>query len=783
MRSSIFSLLLVCTFLCPKIGFAQCNALFQNFAGATPANPPSGWLANGIEFKPSVPQSFNLAYNPAVLDSFRAGLNNVGEYIRTPLVTCPDSIAFYWRSSGGSNSFAVAIEYSTDNINWIAIDSIVAPNNVYTYKQINFPNSTLLPPFGVYIRWYMYRHASGACYVDEICMAQATCHAVASELRFSNYTQSCVASNIPFSVEVQATDNNGYIDTTYYGPISLNLISGSGALQGITTVNAVAGVANFNSVSFSGVAPLSIGLSSGTLVQNNSLDNLNILATCPNTDTLKVVSYNLLNYPHGGVYSLGGLCTPAELGPARWDTLQGILEYIKPDIFFVQELQTQGGADTILSQSLNVGGITKYALAPFIYNRSTINIKYNNACFYNTEKLSLYKVDTFKTDLRDCGVWIFYGKDPQLALHNDTTFIDVYGLHTKAKGFVNPTQDSIDRATECQTVMDSIRSKYTTERNGIIGGDLNLYTSSEGAYVNLTTGLYKFNDPIPLNPPNAANVWESNFAYAALHTQAARATWQNSLECGAKGGMDSRLDFLLATDPIMTGSKRVQYINGSYQAFGNDGNLFNRRIDTAINVSGVPQAVLTKLTNMSDHVPVQMLVEVTYPIVAPLTIGALNLAAKLQNKRKVLLQWNWKGTESIATYLVLRDGIIIAELPSNTIDYVDVSATVGLHTYKIVALQANGTKIESNNHSINIIDENSIISILPNPFTNQITIKHLEPNCIIRLKSITGQTILTAANKQESNIIIPTETLPTGIYFLQVQNNKENFVTKITKQF
>ena len=50
------------------------------------------------------------------------------------------------------------------------------------------------------------------------------------------------------------------------------------------------------------------------------------------TDTLKVMSYNLLNFPN--------------VSPNRIDTLKGILDYVKPDILMVCELTSAAGGDS-----------------------------------------------------------------------------------------------------------------------------------------------------------------------------------------------------------------------------------------------------------------------------------------------------------------------------------------------------------------------------------------------------------------------------------------------------
>jgi hypothetical protein len=57
------------------------------------------------------------------------------------------------------------------------------------------------------------------------------------------------------------------------------------------------------------------------------------------------------------------------------------------------------------------------------------------------------------------------------------------------------------------------------------------------------------------------------------------------------------------SDAINTGSKHISYVSGSYKAIGNDGNHFNKSINSGSNNS-VPANVLTALYNNSDHLPV-----------------------------------------------------------------------------------------------------------------------------------------------------------------------------------
>jgi hypothetical protein len=73
------------------------------------------------------------------------------------------------------------------------------------------------------------------------------------------------------------------------------------------------------------------------------------------TDTVTIVAYNLLNFPNGR-----NDCGSNTVVPNRADTLRKILQYVKPDIFVACEIQTEAGADSVLTRSLNVFGANNY---------------------------------------------------------------------------------------------------------------------------------------------------------------------------------------------------------------------------------------------------------------------------------------------------------------------------------------------------------------------------------------------------------------------------------------
>jgi hypothetical protein len=778
-------------------GYAQCPAPFlefEDFENNSAATPPAGWIAKNVEINTTANASF-----PAYSGDRRAGLNDKDDSLIVRPLTCPGELSFYWRSSGTSSSWAVSIEWSNNLNTWTAIDSVVVGNPItntgngmapvtYQQKIVNIPEGNFVAPFNpIYIRFRMYRRisvgtptlGSGTCYIDDVCIKPGTCIVPASELRFTAMPSNCIEKNIPFSVTVCATDGNGYIADTFSRPITISLASGPGSLSGTLTANASGGCVTFNNIIASDAGLITLQASGGMLAAGTST-SIDVKSICPNVDTLKIVTYNLLNFPLGGVYALGPLCSPQELGPNRWDTLKYILQYIKPDVLIVQELQTKIGSDSVLERSLNADGITYYGAATYIPNQSTANTKYNNMCYYNTNKLGLLQTTTIGTDLRDCGVYKFYCKDPKLNLHNDTAFLDVYSMHTKAKGQGTEVADSLARDRDTKLVMDTIRLRQSGMRNAVLGGDLNLYTSAEGAFINLTSGQYKFNDPA-----NQPGPWESNVTFAPMHSQAARAQALPSLECGARGGLDSRLDFLLATDPIMTGTQKMEYIPNSYWAFGNSGNLFNKSVNDVTNTSGVPALVLRKLINMSDHVPVEIKIKVSYPILAP--IENLIYFNGIVQQQNALLSWKVDNAPAIKNFTIQKlingqyqnIGTVLAQPALNNYQFLAPSLQFGNNFYRLKVTEQNNTAYFSQPIKLNY-GTAQFIQVYPNPFTQQINITGITGASLV-LRNNLGQQVWQAAQTASPAVMLPSNLAP-GLYWLQVQKNNTVQSFKIFKQ-
>jgi hypothetical protein len=425
-------------------------------------------------------------------------------------------------------------------------------------------------------------------------------------------------------------------------------------------------------------------------------------------DTITVMVYNLLNFPNGR-----NDCNSNLVVSARWDTLQKIIDYVEPDVLMVCELQNEEGADSILNRALNANGRFGYLRANYVSNRSVPFLSdLNNMLFYNSNKLELSKQGEILTDLRDVGVYNLYGKDPNLATHTDTTYIDFMVTHLKAGSGAG---DEVRRAEEC----DSIRlylDTASTARNVILGGDFNLYRSSEASYQSLLSGVYPLKDPI-----SVTGDWQNDFAFANYHTQSTRSTTPQ-LDCGAWGGMDSRFDFLLVSDPVLLGTNRVHYIPSTYTALGNNGSTFNDAINDAGNTSAVPRSVLNALYSMSDHLPVIMDLEITYP--AAFLSSDLTKFEGLGNELGNKLSWSFENSGDFEKL----------ELEySNDAIYFKPLAVVDKHsnTYLHASNQSHYYRLKWNDGSASHFsktiyvknrDTPTLVDVYPNPSTGVVSV-------------------------------------------------------------
>lgn len=318
-------------------------------------------------------------------------------------------------------------------------------------------------------------------------------------------------------------------------------------------------------------------------------------------DTLNVMFYNVLNYP--------------QINPTKADTLKPIVKLIKPDIFMITELTALSGANLILTDALNVDGVTHYQRATYFNGPDTDNMLY-----YNSNKLALKSQFEIATVLRNISEYVLYYNAQTLSPGDDTIFIYCYVAHLKASQGISNEQQ---RNQEAVTFKNYLDAKAVSLENVFFAGDMNLYGDFEPAYNTIRNGgLVKLYDPI-----NLPGLWHENASFSAIHTQSPRDVILP--DGGSNGGLDDRFDWIFTSQDALNGANKIKYIPNTYKAIGNDGQHFNKSITDLPTNTSVPANVLDALFYMSDHLPVAMKVEIGNNV----TVGI----------NEILNETKWKG--------------------------------------------------------------------------------------------------------------------------------------------
>lgn len=283
-------------------------------------------------------------------------------------------------------------------------------------------------------------------------------------------------------------------------------------------------------------------------------------------DTIKIMTYNVLDYPNSN-------------GSSRNAAFQTILSYNTPDILVVQELNELAGMFDFLNNVLTPVN-PKYKAAWFINGPTT-----DNGLYYDSTKFSFISNVPLYTSLRDINEFTMVH-----LLTGDTLLL--YDVHLKASsGSANENQ----REGQVQVLRNRTNS-LTPGTHFMVLGDFNIYGSFEAAYQDLlnTSGSGYFVDLY-----NLQGTWNNN-SFSNYHTQSTRLSTVGS--AGAGGGLDDRFDMILFSQSIIdTGG--INVIPSSYDEFGNDGNHYNVSINTGSNLN-VPSNVAQALYDASDHLPV-----------------------------------------------------------------------------------------------------------------------------------------------------------------------------------
>jgi endonuclease/exonuclease/phosphatase family metal-dependent hydrolase len=277
---------------------------------------------------------------------------------------------------------------------------------------------------------------------------------------------------------------------------------------------------------------------------------------------VKLLTYNILNYPN--------------FASTKNAEYQQIFNEAKPDIIAVQEILSQYGVNLFLSDVLG----SSFQAATFFDGPDT-----DNALFYKDSIFTVLTAEIIPNTPRYITKYVLK--------HNFTQeILIIYIAHFKAGNMQSEENTRREEAIRLRIYTDQL----SAGTNFILVGDLNLYRSTEAAYDTL---LSQNKSGYFLDPVNRPGYWSNNSSFSDVHTQSTRvATLPDG---GSNGGLDDRFDFMLVSQAIMNFGG-VDYVPGTYWAYGNDGQHFNQQI---VNPPyPISEQIAFALHDVSDHLPV-----------------------------------------------------------------------------------------------------------------------------------------------------------------------------------
>jgi hypothetical protein len=304
---------------------------------------------------------------------------------------------------------------------------------------------------------------------------------------------------------------------------------------------------------------------------------LGVLLAVPPAHALRVVDYNLLNYP-------------GTSGTARAPYYRTILSAISPDVIVAGEVNT-GGPTQFLNEVLNVMEPGQWATVPYVDGNDS-----DASLFYKTAKVQFLGQGAFYPNPAYLLRYVHTYRIIPVGYSSAASVLRIYTAHLKAStGFES------DRLAECTGIRDSMNT-MPTGTHAFACGDLNFYTqAAEPGYAKLlesqTNNIGRVYDLLP------AGSWHDNASFAPYHTQSPCLTTPCA-SGAATGGLDDRFDFILPTYNLAT-RHGLAVIPNTCISVGNDALHLNKNItDTPTIPEGAAYATALKLA--SDHLPVRV---------------------------------------------------------------------------------------------------------------------------------------------------------------------------------
>lgn len=296
-------------------------------------------------------------------------------------------------------------------------------------------------------------------------------------------------------------------------------------------------------------------------------------AYAQNEETIRIMTWNVLSLS-------------AESASERIPHFARVFEAARPDIIFTLEnvdLYNETGFGLALPR-LPVGG---WSFAPGDGPGT------DPVCYFDGTKVGVTGYRTLETDLRSIVEYHFI-----VTATRDS--FRLFVCHLKEG---SAPADELQRLSEAGVIlrrMDTLTRAARLRGSGdtlfIVAGTLGMHSSNEAGYVALTNANSAIPDaPFLYDPIERPGDWSDNPAFADIHTSSTRVRLFGG---GDGGGMGDRLDQILFSAAM--GSR---YVNGSYTAYGNDGQHFNDSINRLPNLA-VADSIAESLHAASDHLPV-----------------------------------------------------------------------------------------------------------------------------------------------------------------------------------
>ena len=327
------------------------------------------------------------------------------------------------------------------------------------------------------------------------------------------------------------------------------------------------------------------------------------------TDTLRVMAYNVLNY---GEYPL---CQGPNINYHNY--LKTIVQYANPDILSLEKMGSikYSSSDHAYTAEIDFqDSILKYALNPVFPGRFNYApfTNYSGAntfsmMYYNQQKLGCIGIVLNYPNNEDFNTYKLFYKDPNLATTHDTTFLYVTVNHD-----ISGSSSATERGLQIAGVMNQMKSKFMHLANMINMGDFNVRYSTEPLYQTLTNPSdtnFRYYDP-PFYPDALFSYpadWDSDpDIYTKYLTTSTRALGNVPNSCGTNGGGKNWYDHIFLSPWIVNNTNYISYIHNSYRAIGNDGHRLGISVNDAPTNTSAPAPVIDALFQMSNKYPVMV---------------------------------------------------------------------------------------------------------------------------------------------------------------------------------